>query len=64
LGNVVAGLLAAIIPLAAWLLGVPYVNVASMVSNVAVGVLVGSIPVLGDAFDVAWKTNRRNYRPL
>jgi hypothetical protein len=24
-------------------------------------VLVGSIPLLGDAFDIAWKANRRNY---
>jgi hypothetical protein len=25
-------------------------------------VVVGSIPVLGDAFDIAWKANRRNYK--
>jgi hypothetical protein len=25
---------------------------------------VGSIPLLGDLFDVAWKANRRNYRLL
>ena len=35
-----------------------------MLFNVAVGVLVGSIPLLGDVFDIAWKTNRRNYRLL
>ena len=29
-----------------------------------VGVLVGSIPLLGDIFDIAWKANRRNYRLL
>jgi Domain of unknown function (DUF4112) len=64
LGDLVAGLLSAIIPFAAWLRGVPYVTVARMVFNVAVGVLVGSIPLLGDIFDIAWKTNRRNYRLL
>jgi hypothetical protein len=25
---------------------------------------VGSIPLLGDAFDIAWKANRRNYQLL
>jgi hypothetical protein len=64
LGDVIAGLLSAIIPLAAWLRGVPYVTLARMVINVATGVLVGSIPFLGDLFDVAWKANRRNYRLL
>jgi len=27
-------------------------------------VLVGTIPVFGDIFDIAWKPNRRNYRLL
>jgi hypothetical protein len=27
-------------------------------------VLVGAIPILGDMFDIAWKSNRRNYRLL
>jgi hypothetical protein len=35
-----------------------------MVVNLAIGVLVGSIPILGDIFDIAWKANRRNYRLL
>ena len=26
--------------------------------------LAGSIPLFGDIFDIAWKTNRRNYRLL
>ena len=32
--------------------------------NIAVEVLVGSIPIFGDAFDIAWKANRRNYKLL
>src|SRR4051812_25630289 len=64
LGDVVAGLLSAIIPIAAWLRGVPYVTLARMAANIAISVLVGSIPLLGDAFDIAWKANRRNYRLL
>src|ERR1035441_6985815 len=61
LGDVLAGLLSLIIPLAAWFRGVPYVTLARMGVNLGIGVLVGSIPLLGDAFDIAWKANRRNY---
>jgi hypothetical protein len=61
LGDVLAGLLSLVIPLAAWFRGVPYVTLARMAVNVGIGVLVGSIPLLGDAFDIAWKPNRRNY---
>ena len=64
LGDVVAGLLSLIIPLAAWIRGVPYVTLARMAANLAIGVLVGSIPIFGDVFDIAWKANRRNYRLL
>jgi len=35
-----------------------------MSANLAIGVLVGTIPLFGDAFDIAWKANRRNYRLL
>ena len=35
-----------------------------MVANVAIEVVVGSIPVLGDMFDIAWRANRRNYALL
>ena len=64
LGDVLAGLLSAVIPLAAWTRGVPYITLARMVTNLGIGVLVGTIPVFGDIFDIAWKPNRRNYRLL
>ena len=64
LGDVIAGLLSLIIPLAAWVRGVPYVTLFRMTANVGIGVLVGTIPLLGDVFDIAWKANRRNYRLL
>ena len=63
-GDVLAGLFSLVIPLAAWIRGVPYVALVRMTANLAIGVLVGSIPILGDAFDIAWKVNRRNYRLL
>jgi Domain of unknown function (DUF4112) len=61
LGDVLAGLASCIIIVAAWFRGVPYVALARMVVNLAIDVLVGAIPILGDAFDIAWKANRRNY---
>src|SRR4051812_30511574 len=64
LGDVIAGLLSAVIPLAGWVRGIPYVALVRMVLNIAVDVLIGSIPVVGDIFDVFWKANRRNYRIL
>ena len=64
LGDVLAGLLSLVIPLAAWIRGVPYVPLARMAANLGIGVLVGSIPLFGDIFDIAWKANRRNYRLL
>ncbi len=64
IGDVLAGLASLLIPLAAWSRGLPYVTLMRMAANLGIGVLVGSIPILGDAFDVAWKANRRNYRLL
>ena len=42
LGDVLAGLLSLIIPLAAWIRGVPYVTLVRMAANLGIGVLVGS----------------------
>jgi hypothetical protein len=64
LGDVLAGLLSLIIPLAAWIRGVPYITLARMAVNLGIGVLVGTVPIFGDIFDIAWKANRRNYQLL
>ena len=64
LGDVLAGLLSVVIPLGAWIRGVPYVTLLRMAANIGIGVLVGSIPIFGDIFDISWKPNRRNYRLL
>jgi hypothetical protein len=61
LGDVLAGLASCIIIVAAWFRGVPYVGLIRMLANLAIDVLVGAIPFFGDAFDIAWKANRRNY---
>jgi hypothetical protein len=63
-GDVLAGLASLIIPLAAWIRGVPYVTLLRMAANLGIGVLVGTVPLFGDIFDILWKANRRNYRLL
>jgi hypothetical protein len=45
-------------------LGVPPRIFARMLVNVAVEGIVGAIPIAGDAFDVAFRANRRNVRLL
>ncbi len=64
IGDLIGGIASCIIIVAAWVRGVSYVTVARMVANVAIEVVVGSIPVLGDMFDIAWRANRRNYALL
>jgi hypothetical protein len=64
IGDVLAGLLSLVIPLAAWIRGVPYITLVRMAANIGIGVLVGSVPLFGDIFDIAFKPNRRNYQLL
>jgi hypothetical protein len=64
LGDVIAGVLSLLIPFAAWSRGVPYITIMRMTVNIGIEVLVGTIPLFGDAFDIAWKANRRNYKLL
>jgi NAD/NADP transhydrogenase beta subunit len=63
-GDVLAGLASCILIFAAWVRGVPYVTLTRMAINLAIDVIIGAIPFLGDAFDIAWKANRRNYKLL
>jgi hypothetical protein len=61
LGDIIGGLASSILVFAAWVRGVPYITLLRMVVNIGIEVLLGTIPLLGDAFDIAWKANRRNY---
>ena len=45
-------------------LGAPKHVLTRMAGNVAVDAITGVVPVLGDAFDVIWRANRRNVRLL
>ncbi|MDQ2835422.1 MAG: DUF4112 domain-containing protein [Acidobacteriota bacterium] len=64
IGDLIGGLASCIIIVAAWFRGVSYPVLARMVANVGIEVVVGSVPVLGDMFDIAWRANRRNYALL
>jgi hypothetical protein len=37
---------------------------ARMIANIAVDGMIGAVPVVGDAFDIAWRANRKNVRIL
>jgi hypothetical protein len=63
-GDILAGLASCIIILAAWARGAPYVTIARMLVNLAMDVIIGTVPLFGDIFDIAWKANRRNYALL
>jgi hypothetical protein len=41
-------------------LGAPPILIARMLANVAFDGIVGAVPILGDAVDVAFRANRRN----
>jgi hypothetical protein len=40
--------------------GVPKITLLRMAFNIGLDYLMGTIPFLGDAFDLYWKSNRRN----
>ena len=64
LGDMVGVLLSSYIVGQAWQLGVPKSTLARMGFNVLLEGVAGSVPVLGDLFDAAWKANQRNVRLL
>lgn len=47
-----------------WRLGAPPALLLRMLLNTAVDVLIGSVPLAGDLFDIGWRSNSRNARLL
>jgi len=45
-------------------LGAPAHLILRMLANVVIDGFVGAVPLVGDAFDVLWRANRRNVRLL
>jgi hypothetical protein len=59
-GDVASALMSGYIVLASARMGVPPSVVTKMILNLGVDTLVGSVPVLGDLFDVGFRANLRN----
>jgi hypothetical protein len=62
LGDMLGAIISMIIVLRAVQAGIPRVAIARMMTNIAIDTFVGSIPVFGDAFDFAYKSNIKNVR--
>ncbi|HXG67602.1 MAG TPA: DUF4112 domain-containing protein, partial [Blastocatellia bacterium] len=63
-GDFVAAGLSAYIVLAAVRYGLPKVVIGRMVFNVGMDYLIGTIPLIGELFDFAWKANTKNMELL
>jgi hypothetical protein len=63
-GDAVTGVVSAYAMVVAARLGAAPVVIARMAMNVLIDVATGTIPVLGDIFDVGWKANRKNVQLL
>ena len=61
-GDAVLGVLSLYIIYEAARLGLPRHKLLRMIANVGVEVIGGSVPILGDLFDMALKANLRNLR--
>ncbi|MEO8561495.1 MAG: DUF4112 domain-containing protein [bacterium] len=60
LGDITGAALAGYLVILAQRLGAPRAVVLRMLANVAMDTVGGTIPVIGDAFDVAFKSSSRN----
>ncbi len=59
-GDLIAGLFSIyVVAEAAWL-GVPVTTLGRMGFNILTEVVLGTVPMVGDLFDVVWKANARN----
>ena len=63
-GDLFMGLLSLYIVAEGFRLGASTPTLTRMASNIALEVIAGTVPVVGDIFDVAWKANARNVQLL
>ncbi len=59
-GDFLGGLISVYIVFSAAMMGLPRETLTRMASNIVFDSLVGTVPVFGDLFDVAWKANSKN----
>lgn len=60
IGDLAGVFLSGYIVLQAARMGASRRSLAMMVTNIVIEAIVGAIPILGDAFDIYFKANRRN----
>lgn len=60
IGDALTALFSLFILIHAFRIGVPAIVRTRMFMNIAIDLVVGSIPLFGDVFDFAWKSNTRN----
>ena len=63
-GDVAGAALSGYIVLASARLGAPASTIVRMMVNIGIDTVVGSVPILGDMFDVGWRANMRNVELL
>lgn len=63
-GDAIGGLLSTWILFQGMRLKVPFFTLMHMIMNVALEVVLGFIPLVGDLFDMGWKANQRNVQLL
>src|SRR5262245_25471550 len=63
-GDIITTALSLFIVHEAYQLGAPGHVIARMLGNVVLDGVFGAVPLVGDAFDVLWRANRRNVRLL
>ncbi|NEQ33565.1 MAG: DUF4112 domain-containing protein [Leptolyngbya sp. SIO4C5] len=59
-GDLLTGLMSVYILVEAYRLGIPTATLGRMAFNILLEVVAGTIPTIGDLFDVVWKANARN----
>ncbi len=63
-GDTLTGGIAAYIVVEAARMGIPRATVGKMIGNIVIDSLAGTVPVVGDLFDVGWKANIKNMELL
>ena len=64
LGDAITSAISLLIVHHAWQTGASPILLGRMLANIGVDFLLGAVPLVGDAFDLAWKANRKNARLL
>lgn len=59
-GDTLTAVVALYILSAATRYGVPRVTMLRMAMNIVIDLIIGSLPILGDFFDLAWRSNSKN----